>query len=83
MEPETIERVNRMMAATIRPMQIAAFLNDEKDAVPVSHRDLYNLKACTSRIERHGLQASDALVVNLERDQANGEKYVRYYLNLL
>ncbi|KAI0998915.1 hypothetical protein K3495_g9281 [Podosphaera aphanis] len=62
-------------------MQIAAFLNYEEDAAPVSHHDLYNLKARTSRIQRHGLQASDALVVNLERDQANGEIYFRYYLN--
>ncbi|KAI1003569.1 hypothetical protein K3495_g4639 [Podosphaera aphanis] len=62
-------------------MQIAAFLNDE-DAMPMSHRDLYNLKARTSRIQRHGLQASDAFVANLDRDQANGEIYFRYYLNL-
>ena len=81
MGPETIKHVNDMMAATIRPMQIAALLNDEEDAVPVSHRDLYNLKARTSRIQRHGLQASDALEANLERDQANDEIYFRYYLN--
>ena len=81
MGPETIKRVNDMMAATIRPMQISALLNDEEDAVRVSHRDLYNLKARTSRILRHGLQASDALVANLERDQANGEIYFRYHLN--
>ena len=81
MGPETIKRVNDMMAATIRPMQIAALLNDEEDAVRVSHRDLYNLKARTSLILRHSLQASDALVANLERDQANGEIYFRYHLN--
>ncbi|KAI0998709.1 hypothetical protein K3495_g9484 [Podosphaera aphanis] len=65
MEPEINQRVNHVMAATIRPMQIAAFLNDKEDAVPVSHRNLYNLKARTSRIHRHGLQTSDALVANL------------------
>lgn len=70
-----------MMSASVRSKQIVVVLREEDLSICVSHRDLHKIRSKASRNSWKGLSSSQALVVNLEVDQAVGETFFRYRLD--